>query len=56
MEAAEEATFEFLEEEAARDAAYRKIYESWKKVRGDYFAWFGTAEAAYAGYAFGREL
>lgn len=56
MEAAEKATFEFLEEEAAGDATYRKIYTSWKKIRRDYFAWFGTAEAAYAEYAFGGEL
>jgi TRAP-type mannitol/chloroaromatic compound transport system substrate-binding protein len=53
MEAAERASIELLEEEAAKDATYRQVYEAWKQFRKDAFRWFGTAELAYASYAFG---
>ncbi len=54
MDAAREATFAILEEQASASPAYRKVYEAWKTVRGPYFKWFGTAELAYADYAFKR--
>lgn len=41
-----------LEEKAAADAGYRKIYDSWKKFRTESFRWFGTSELAYAEFAF----
>ena len=54
MEAAERTSFELYEEQAAADPAYRRIYEQWKAFRRDSYAWFDTAEQAYAAFAFGR--
>ena len=42
-----------LEESAAADPGYRKIYDHWKVARDDMNRWFGTAELAYAKAAFG---
>lgn len=50
--AARQATSEIMAEEAAKDALYRKIYESWQKARDSAFQWFQTAELAYAQFAF----
>ncbi len=54
MRAAHEISFEMLEEQAAADAAYRKVYDSWKRARREAYRWFGTAEMAYARFAFGE--
>ena len=48
MSAAREASQQLLEEQAAADPAYAKIYAHWKAARTDAFRWFGTAELAYA--------
>jgi TRAP-type mannitol/chloroaromatic compound transport system substrate-binding protein len=53
LDAARQATNEIMAEEAAKDAMYRKIYESWQKTRDSAFQWFNTAEVAYAQFAFG---
>jgi len=52
MDAAQRATFEILEEQAAADPRYRAVYEPWKKAREDAFRWWGTAELAYAQFAY----
>ena len=52
MDVAQAATEELLEEDASSDASYREIYENWKRFRDASFAWFGTAELAYAEHAF----
>ncbi len=52
LQAAREAAAQLMEDEAAKDPAYRKIYDAWKKARTDLFRWFGTAELAYANFAF----
>jgi len=52
MDAARETAFDIMEEEAAKSASYRKIFDLWKKARTEAFEWFGTAELAYASYAF----
>ena len=52
MQAAAEASREMLEEQAAADTTYRRVYEAWKKAREEAFRWFGTAELAYANFAF----
>ena len=54
MVAAERLSLDMLEEQAAADTTYRKIYESWKKARQDAYRWFATAELAYAQFAFPR--
>ncbi|MCG8460705.1 MAG: hypothetical protein MI919_30855, partial [Holophagales bacterium] len=50
--AAREASLALLEDEAAKDATYRKIFEPWKKARKAAYRWFSTAELAYARMAF----
>lgn len=54
MRAARGAAQDILEEEAARDATYRRVYEQWRKVRRESFDWFGAAELAYARFAFAK--
>ena len=54
MEAAQAASTDLLEENAAKDPRYRAIYESWSKAREGSFEWFGKAELAYASFAFRR--
>ena len=54
MRAARRESIAVLEENAAADPAYRAIYEAWKKFRDESFAWFGTAELAYAAFSFTR--
>ncbi len=53
MSAAQRESLSLLDEYAAADPAYRKIYESWKKFRTESFAWFGTAELAFAAFSSG---
>ncbi|MEM7353074.1 MAG: TRAP transporter substrate-binding protein [Acidobacteriota bacterium] len=55
MRKARQVSFEMLEEQAAADTTYRNIYNSWKKARSDAYRWFGTAELAYARFAFEEE-
>ena len=52
LTAARSAAFELYEEQAAADAGYRAIYQSWKSFREQSYRWFGTAERAYADFAF----
>ena len=54
MRAAREISFEMLEEQAAADSTYNKIYTSWNKARRETYGWFNTAELAYARFAFGE--
>ena len=54
MAAAQASTEEVLEEFAAADATYRRVYDHWRDFRDASFQWFGTAEAAYASFAFGQ--
>lgn len=53
LDAAREAAAQLLADEAAADAGYRQILESWTAFRDAAFDWFGTAELAYAQFAFG---
>ena len=53
MVAAREASVQMLEEEAERDASYKKIYDHWRAFQSDSFEWFGLAEKAYAQFSFG---
>ncbi len=56
MEAAEKNAFDLLEEQAAADPTYDKVYRSYMKWRADAYRWFGTAEQAYARFAFRNDL
>jgi TRAP-type mannitol/chloroaromatic compound transport system substrate-binding protein len=54
MQAAEQAAFALMEEEATADATYRRVYDAWRTQRTAAFDWFATAELAYASFAFDR--
>jgi TRAP-type mannitol/chloroaromatic compound transport system substrate-binding protein len=54
MEAARRTADELLAESAARDATFRGVYEPWRAFRDQAFGWFGTAELAYAQFAYPR--
>ena len=51
MEAAEKASFELFEEQAAADGTYRAIYDGWKKVREQAYRWSSVSEVAYSSFA-----
>ncbi|HMP71941.1 MAG TPA: TRAP transporter substrate-binding protein [Kiritimatiellia bacterium] len=51
---AEKLSFEVMEEKAARNPAYAKIYHHWKAFRADVFPWFDIAENSYQSFAFPR--
>ncbi len=52
MDAAREASRALLNEQAAADPEYKKIFEHWDKFRQESFAWFATAELSYAQHAY----
>ncbi len=55
MQTAERIAQERLADQAASDATFRRIYEAHQAWRADSYRWFGTAEQAYAAFAFQRE-
>jgi TRAP-type mannitol/chloroaromatic compound transport system substrate-binding protein len=52
MAGAREASRAILEDHAAADATYARIYRAWDAHRKAAFRWFGTAELAYADFTF----
>jgi TRAP-type mannitol/chloroaromatic compound transport system substrate-binding protein len=48
MKAAQEAAFDLYAEEAAKNPAFKKIYEPWKKFRTEQFSWSRVAEQSLA--------
>ena len=56
MEVSRVASQEILEERAAADATYRRVYDHWSAFRTEVFDWFSRAEWAYANAAFGRDV
>ncbi len=54
LTAAQRESDAYLEELAAGDAGFRKVYEPWKAFRRSSYRWFNTAELAYQSFAFPR--
>jgi TRAP-type mannitol/chloroaromatic compound transport system substrate-binding protein len=54
MAAAEQATRELLEQNAAADATYARIYEAFRAFRSSSYQWFETAEQEFSRFAFDR--
>ena len=52
MFAARRAAFDVYDEEAARNPAFKKIYNAWKKFLDNEIQWFRIAEAAYANFLY----
>jgi len=53
MGAARSASEAVLQEQAAADPAYRRVFDAWSAACREMFRWWGTAELAYAKAAFG---
>jgi len=53
LAATRDAAFGLMEENAAAEAGYRKILDSWQAARQSSFDWFSTAEQTYARFSFG---
>ena len=56
MEACFKAANEVMEEEAAKNPAFKKIYEPWKRFRNDSMQWFNVAERSYANFTFNKRF
>ncbi len=52
MEAAWKESNAYLEEQAADNASFKKVYDSWKEFRSHAFPYFAGNELAYANFAF----
>jgi TRAP-type mannitol/chloroaromatic compound transport system substrate-binding protein len=52
MVAAQKASYELYEDEAAKNPAWKKIYEPWKAFRGEEFLWHRAAEFTYESFAY----
>lgn len=52
LKAARAASEGLMSEQSAQNPSYKRVLEQWDKARQDYFAWFGTAERAYADFMF----
>ncbi len=54
MSRAQEITQQLLQDQASGNPQYREIYDSYREARENTYRWFGTAEMAYADFAFPR--
>ena len=50
--ACHKAAYELNEETAAKNPAFKKIYEPWKKFRDEQYLWFRVAEQSYDNFVF----
>ena len=51
LRAASKVAFELYEAEAAKNPAFKKLYEPWKKFREQQYEWSGIAELSFASFA-----
>ena len=54
MEAAWMETEAYLEEQAAANQDFRRIYDSWRAFRAETFSYFSSNESVYTDFAFSR--
>ncbi|MFL5252850.1 MAG: TRAP transporter substrate-binding protein [Rhodopila sp.] len=52
MQAAYKASFEVYDEIAAKNANFKKVYESWKAFREEEFLWFRVAENPFENFVY----
>ncbi len=52
MVAARDASLALYEDEARKNAAFRRIYQEWKKFRAASHQWLKLGEAAYANFLY----
>lgn len=54
LEAAYKATFELYGEIAAKNATFKKVYDSWSAFRSDAYTWFRVAETSFEAFAYAQ--
>ena len=52
MRAAQDAAFDLYAEESEKNPAFRKIFDSWSKFRGDVMLWHRFAEHTYSSFVY----
>ena len=52
MKAAQDAAFDLYAEESAKNPAFRKLYDSWSKFRGEVTLWHRFAEHTYSSFVY----
>ncbi len=52
LKAAQTQAFDIFEGLRDTNASWKKVYASWKKFRGDQYAWFAANELVYDQFAF----
>jgi TRAP-type mannitol/chloroaromatic compound transport system substrate-binding protein len=52
LRAAQKAAVALYEDEAAKNPSWKKIYEPWKKFRGEEFLWHRAAEFTYESFVY----
>ena len=53
LDACYKATQEFFDEQSAKSAEFKKIYEAWSKFRDEENLWFRVAEHSLDSYRYG---
>lgn len=56
MAAAQKEAFALYEDEAAKNPAFKKLYEPWKKFRAQQQAWFNTCEQAMEDFMYANRV
>ena len=56
LEACYKAAYELYSEEEARNPKFKKIYEPWKKFRGEEHLWFRVEEQQFDNFVYSHEL
>ena len=56
LRAALQAAYELYEDESAKNPAWKKIYQPWKKFRSDQFLWHRVQEFAYESFVYSHPL
>jgi TRAP-type mannitol/chloroaromatic compound transport system substrate-binding protein len=52
LEAAWKASHALYDEIAAKNAKFKKVYDSWRVYRDDQYTWFRVAELSFANFSF----
>lgn len=55
MQACYDATFQFYDEESARNPRFKKVYDSWKKFREEEYQWFRVAEHSFENFVYSAQ-
>ena len=55
LDAAYDASFKLYHEEAAKNPAFKKIYEPWKQFRAESYQWFRVAEYNFDSYVYSQQ-